>query len=200
MSALIYHGTPMTPRAALRDVCAGRAMCVSFYRPDDVEVVEAISPAIMYDNGAFSFWQQALRAGHEWAEERDWMPFLSMAGAAPVSSGEVGDHPGHAGGTEPTQRRAPKQLALWPEGRAAVAHGQSDQSFAATVREIQSCLSRMDGPEGWITRLSRSNGRGSQGARQPLASDPYDARNCGGVRLPIRQRGQHISGAERLAL
>lgn len=46
--ALIHHGTPLTPRAALFDVCAGRAMCVSFYRPDDAEVVEAISPAIMF--------------------------------------------------------------------------------------------------------------------------------------------------------
>ena len=46
--ALIHHGTPLTPRAALFDVCAGRAMGVSFYRPDDAEVVEAISPAIMF--------------------------------------------------------------------------------------------------------------------------------------------------------
>ena len=30
----IYHGTPMTPRAALLDVLAGRAACVSFWRPD----------------------------------------------------------------------------------------------------------------------------------------------------------------------
>lgn len=37
----IYHGTPLTPRAALLSVCAGRAMCVSFYRPDDVKEVEA---------------------------------------------------------------------------------------------------------------------------------------------------------------
>lgn len=39
----VYHGTPLTPRAALVAVGAGRAMCVSFYRPDDAEVVEAIS-------------------------------------------------------------------------------------------------------------------------------------------------------------
>ena len=37
----------MTPRAALQQM-AGRAFCVSFYRPDDVEVVEAISPAVMF--------------------------------------------------------------------------------------------------------------------------------------------------------
>ena len=45
---VIYHGTPLTPRAALLDVCKGRAMCVSFFRPDDVEAVEAISPDIMF--------------------------------------------------------------------------------------------------------------------------------------------------------
>ena len=59
--AIIYHGTPMTPRAALLDVCDGRAMCVSFYRPDDVEAVEAISPAIMF---------------------RQWSVFVLEAGAA----------------------------------------------------------------------------------------------------------------------
>jgi hypothetical protein len=30
----------------------------------------------MYDNGAFSFWQAALRAGHEWAEHRGWAPYF----------------------------------------------------------------------------------------------------------------------------
>lgn len=48
MMPVIHHGTPMTPRAALLDVCAGRAMCVSFWRLDDTEAVEAISPAIMF--------------------------------------------------------------------------------------------------------------------------------------------------------
>jgi len=74
--ALVYHGTPMTPRAALLAVCAGRANCVSFYRPDSVGDVEAISPFIMYDNGAFSFWKQAMKAGQEWDDsERDWSPY-----------------------------------------------------------------------------------------------------------------------------
>ena len=45
---IIYHGTPITPRSALLEVCKGRAMCVSFFRPDDVEAVEAISPAVMF--------------------------------------------------------------------------------------------------------------------------------------------------------
>jgi hypothetical protein len=60
--ALVYHGTPLTPKAALLAM-RGRAFCVSFYRPDNVADVEAIAPFVMYDNGAFSFWRQAVRAG-----------------------------------------------------------------------------------------------------------------------------------------
>jgi hypothetical protein len=55
---------------------AGRSFCVSFYRPDDVDVVEQIAARVMYDNGAFSFWKQAVKAGAEWDEvERDWSPY-----------------------------------------------------------------------------------------------------------------------------
>ncbi len=83
--ALVYHGTPMTPRAALQ-AQAGRSFCVSFYRPDCVADVEQIAPFVMYDNGAFSYWMQAIRDGvdpidagrvdwtgyYAWLEERLW--------------------------------------------------------------------------------------------------------------------------------
>ena len=60
--ALVYHGTPLTPREAL--VAAGaRAFCVSFFRPADTAQVEAQAPFVMYDNGAFSYWMAAVRAG-----------------------------------------------------------------------------------------------------------------------------------------
>lgn len=72
--AMVYHGTPLTPRAALEAV-GGRSMCVSYFRPDCVRDVERLAPFIMYDNGAFSFWQDALRRGLEWADDRDWRPF-----------------------------------------------------------------------------------------------------------------------------
>lgn len=85
--ALVYHGTPLTPAAAL-DAVAGRAFCVSYYRPDSVEAVEAMAPFVMYDNGAFSFWMQAMRRGvdpinagkgdwsayYDWLEPRLWQP------------------------------------------------------------------------------------------------------------------------------
>ncbi len=51
-------------------------MCVSFWRPDDVQVVDAISPAIMYDNGAFSEWMEALRRGEDWFIREDWTPYF----------------------------------------------------------------------------------------------------------------------------
>lgn len=85
--ALVHHGTPMTPRAALL-AQQGRAFCVSFFRPDSVADVEAISPFIMYDNGAFSYWMKAVRSGvdpmdagrqdwsdyYAWLEPRIWHP------------------------------------------------------------------------------------------------------------------------------
>lgn len=75
MSATIYHGTPVTPRAALQAL-AGRAFCVSYFRADSVADVEALGPFIMYDNGAYSFWKQTRREGREWTEaERDWRPY-----------------------------------------------------------------------------------------------------------------------------
>lgn len=201
----VYHGTPLTPRAALLDVCTGRAMCVSFYRPDDVDAVEEISPAIMYDNGAFSFWQQALREGKEWAEDRDWTPFLSLAGNTLIPSGTLGSHPGHAGRAVPAQRCTAQRLAVWAEGRAALAHGWVDRSLGAVVRALRARLPRMGGrDEGRSSRglrcFPQAHGRGCSLPRQPLAGHPHDARNGCCPRLSVPQRGQHKSGTERVAV
>jgi hypothetical protein len=77
----IYHGTPMTPRAAL-EAMAGRSFCVSYYRPDDDVTVARISDDIMLDNGAFSFWNAAKKEGCEADEaNRDWRPFYDWSGA-----------------------------------------------------------------------------------------------------------------------
>lgn len=51
-----YHGTPITPRSVLYTL-AGRSFCVSFARPDDVEVCHRIGQSVMLDNGAFSLWR-----------------------------------------------------------------------------------------------------------------------------------------------
>lgn len=202
---VIYHGTPLTPRAALLNVCAGRAMCVSFYRPDDVEAVEEISPAIMYDNGAFSFWQQALREGKEWAEDRDWTPFLSLAGAPHISSRALGRHSRYAGCAVPAQRRTAERLAFRAERRTALAHGWADRSLGPSVRAIRARLPRLgrrdEGRTGRGLRcVPQAHGRGFSLSLQPLAGHSHDARNSSCSGLPVSQRGQHESGAERVAI
>lgn len=64
-----YHGTPITPMAALYDL-AGRHFCVSHARPDDIARVHAIGQSVMLDNGAFSAWKR----GHEpdWCAYYGW--------------------------------------------------------------------------------------------------------------------------------
>lgn len=52
-----YHGTPITPLAALYQL-SGRHFCVSHARPDDVVRVHRIGQGVMLDNGAFSVWKR----------------------------------------------------------------------------------------------------------------------------------------------
>lgn len=54
-----YHGTPITPRSVLHDL-AGRHFCVSFAKPQDVEICHSIGQSVMLDNGAFSAWKIGL--------------------------------------------------------------------------------------------------------------------------------------------
>ena len=55
-----YHGTPLTPRAALLTM-AGKHFCVPFSDPRDADTCQAIAQSIMFDSGAFS----AFRGGRE---------------------------------------------------------------------------------------------------------------------------------------
>lgn len=48
-----YHGTPITPRAALLGM-AGRHFCVSYAAPHDLKTCLSIGQSVMLDNGAFT--------------------------------------------------------------------------------------------------------------------------------------------------
>jgi hypothetical protein len=196
----IYHGTPMTPRDALLSVCAGRAMCISFYRPDDVEAVEAISPAIMFRQRRVLILASRTSAGRGMGRASRLAALLRVAGASPVSSGQMGDHPRYAGSAFPAQRCAPERLALWAEGRTPLAHGRTHRTAPAAVRAIRPRVLGMDRAEGRLAGLSRAHGRGGSGLGQSLASHSHDARNGGGLRLPVPQRGQHLTRTERVAV
>ena len=53
---LHYHGTPISPVAALYEL-RGRCFCVSHMRPVDVRRCHDIGQSVMLDNGAFSKWK-----------------------------------------------------------------------------------------------------------------------------------------------
>lgn len=192
----IYHGTPMTPRDALQSVCAGRAMCVSFYRPDDVEVVEAISPAIMFRQRRVFILagSSARRSGMGRASGLD--AILRLARAEAVRAGPVGSHSRYARSTLPAQRCAPERVAVRSVGSAPVAHGRASRAATPAVRPTRPGLPRVDRSKGRIAGLPCADGGSFHGDRERLAKHSHDARNSGGLRLPVHQRGQHLSRTE----
>jgi len=201
-SPVIHHWTPLTPRAALLDVCKSRAMCVSFYRPDDVEAVEAISPAVMFRQRRVFLLESGAAFRPAVGGKMGLATVLRVAGTAPVSSGAVGGDPRYAGGTFPAQRRPTSAMAVRAKGRATLAYGWAYRAPTAALRSIRPGVSRMDRRRQDVgqPRVSRAHGGGGPGIRQPLASDPHDARHCGCADVPICQRGQHLSSTERMAL
>lgn len=197
---VIYHGTPLTPRAALMDICAGRAMCVSFHHPQDLEAVEAISPAIM-----FRQWRVFILAGRN--PRRDGMAgnsrlasILRLAGASPVPSGPVGNHAGCAGRAEPDQRQPVDRVAVWPARRSGLAHGWPYRPAITPVRAARPGVPGVDREDGGFAGLSRTHGGRGSRLRQPLAGFAHAARNGGGLRLSFYKRGQHELSAERVAV
>lgn len=199
---VIYHGTPLTPRSALNEVCAGRAMCVSFFRPDDVEAVEAISPDIMFRQWRVFDVEGCTEGRERLVRKVGLVRLLRLARAAIVPTWSLGSHPRYAWGTIPAQRRALATMAVWAKGRTAMAHGRANRAVTATVRQIRPGVSRLD----WQrqaprpTRISRENGRGGAGLGQSMACPTHDARDQGRFQLPVCERGRDHIGAERMAL
>lgn len=64
-----YHGTPITPIAALYAL-RGRHLCVSHHRPEQVERAHEIAQSVMLDNGAFSAWK--IGAATDWPAYYAW--------------------------------------------------------------------------------------------------------------------------------
>jgi hypothetical protein len=52
-----YHGTPMTPTAAMISAFTGRHAMVSFAHPWQIEIAAEVCQSIVLDNGAFSAWK-----------------------------------------------------------------------------------------------------------------------------------------------
>ena len=206
MAKVIYHGTPLTPRAALLDVLSGRAGCVSFFRPDDVEAVEAVCPHIMFRqrgiqllDGSPATWRGMGRQ----ASRLDAV--LSLAGASAARRRSLGGHSRHAGSAVPAQRQPARRLAVRHEaGSSVVAYGRTARSAGASLRPIRHGCAGLDwrseaGARG-MRAIPAPHGRGRQDVRQPMAQHAHDARHQSRVRLPLYLRRRHEPCAERTPL
>lgn len=65
-----YHGTPITPLAALYTL-AGRHFCVSYWRSEQVARVHDQAQSVMLDNGAFSAFTQG-KPVYDWSGYYEW--------------------------------------------------------------------------------------------------------------------------------
>jgi len=201
MEPVIFHGTPMTPRASLMEIAPGRAMCVSFWRPDDMEVVEAISPTIMFRQRRILGMARSTQAGGRMVSPRGLDAILSMAGASAIPSRQMGRDPGCPRRSFPAQRFTPSGMAIRGQRRTTVAHGCFNRAPAAVVRSISSRLHRMDGIGArGLRRLVPAYGRGCNGHGQSMARASYDARCAGGARVSLFQRRRDQRCAEWVAL
>lgn len=200
--SVIYHGTPLTPRAALLDVCKGRAMCVSFFRPDDVEAVEAISPAIMFRQRGVLNVEGCAKTRRRVGREVGLVGLFRLVGASLVSPRSMGSDTRYAGRAFPAQRRVTGSVAVRAEGFAPVAHGRTNRASAEAVRQVRPGFARVDG-QGQAPRqagVPRADARGRSGFGQPLANASHDARHQGGVRLSLCQRGRNNLSTEWMAI
>jgi hypothetical protein len=194
----IYHGTPMTPRAALQQM-AGRAFCVSFYRPDDVEVVEAISPAVMFRQRcvfvlAISVTQRERVGGRKRLEA-----LLPMV-RAKIKNGPLGRNSRQSISSFSDKRWAFERLAFWSMGRTFMAYGQSYRPLIEVVRQIRTSLLGMDrageGRRSWLRGMVSTHGRSCKRSGQPMARYSHDARGNGCAGVSFSQCGQHQFSAE----
>jgi len=200
---VIYHGTPLTPRAALDAVLPGRAACVSFFRPDSLEAVLAVCPQVMFrPRGIFLLDAgRARRSGMGRGRPADMVAgLLRLARTDAVHAGPMGDHARQPCGTVPAQRRASKRLAVRGPRRARLAYGRADRASGAAVRSVPARLHRLDRrPEeraGGLRGLFPQDGGGRPADGQSLAPSAHASGDRGCVGRPLCQRRQHQSRTE----
>jgi hypothetical protein len=148
-----YHGTPITPVAALYEL-KGRHFCVSHAHPQDVERCHLIGQSVMLDNGAFSKW----KAG----KATDWSAFYAWCDRwldYPTTWAVVPDE---------IDAGAQMQDALlrdWPFGQRGAPVWHMDESIDRLVRLTETwakvCIGSTDEyavvlSEPWVRRMDEA--------------------------------------------
>jgi hypothetical protein len=203
---IIYHGTPMTPRAALEAVLPGRAGCVSYHHPADAEAVEAVCPRIMFRQRGLQLLAGCAQARRGMGQQPARLEaLLSVARGAPRARWALGGDTRHAGSAEPTQRRTLEGLAIrFGQGRPPLAYGRPARALGASLRAIQNGRAGLDRPSktraGRVRPLLPPHGRSARSVRERLARNAYDARNCRGLRPSICGGRRDDTSTGRMAL
>jgi hypothetical protein len=195
----IFHGTPFTPREAMIEVLTGRAICVSWWRPDDLEVALAIARAIMFRQRRLLRMAGSARSRRRVVRPGGLDALLSLARADAFRGEAVRDHSRCARCAVADQRRANPAVAVRTGAWSSpLAHEHADLPPGQAVRAVPAGRTRVDWgvrpshqahPQGGAARrlrcLSSTHGRGCRLLREQVAGYAHDARGSGGARLPI---------------
>lgn len=201
---VIYHGTPLTPRRALNAILPGRAACVSFWRPEDVEAVEAVCPAVMFRQWRILRMAGSDAKGRGVVHPRGLDPVFRL-GRASVACWPVGSDPRCARRALPAQRCSAESAFLRPGAvGTALAHGWAGRASASALRTVRAGLPGLGrdgrGCRRWLRGVVAADGRDCPAARQPMARPSSHAGRAGRPRVPFRQRGRDQRRAERITL
>lgn len=185
----------------------GRAACVSFFRPDDVEVVEGLCPDIMFRQRRIFRMAGRNKARRGMVRSGRLDSIFPMAGVKAFSSPSLGGNTGCARSAVPAQRQPAERMAVRTEGRAAFplfCRGTEAGPAASSVRSIQPRVPWLGRPQekgaGWLPCLSPADGTYCTRTRKRVAGSSH-APGCGcRSRISIFLSRQHISGAERASL
>lgn len=203
MTPEIYHGTPLTPRAAL-ETLHGRNWCVSFYRPDNAEVVARIANKTMFRQWRFFVLAGSDKGRQGMGRTSRLDPILQMVGVA-IDANDVGRNPRHARSAQPAQRRTADRLAVRSQNRrTTLAHGRATASACQTMRAIRPRVSRLgwarQGQRCGVRGLLSAHGRGGGRIGKHVAETAHDARRFGRAGISFQVCGQHKSCAKWMAL
>jgi hypothetical protein len=202
---IIYHGTPMTPRAARLNVLAGRAACVPFPRRDHVKDVEAVCPRIMFRQRRLYLLARGGEKRRGVGRDRARLDALLSLARTASEKWAMGSDPRSARRTITAQRRFDNGMAfrtvLWG---SPLAHGRPAAAPCLSCRAVRYGGARLDGGSetraGRLRGLSRAHEGGRGAIRRSVAANPHDARRCRRSPISIHERRQHVPSAERSSL
>jgi len=188
-----YHGTPITPRAALATML-GRHFCVSFAAPGDLAWCLRHGASVMLDNGAFSAWTKGRAmdwpAFYRWAEPHLRHPHWAVI--PDVIAGDEADNDVLLAGCP-----LPRELAapVWHMHESLTRLARLADTFPR-VCIGSSGIYATPGTDGWVGRIDAAWSMLASTGRWPWVHMLRAMKEAGAGPWPFRQRRQHEHRAQ----